>query len=55
MNSRANRKHMEEEKPEIEAIRRFRTPAYGAVKLIREQGEQIENKTRGDADGQKDS
>ena len=41
MNRRENRKHMAEERPDIEAIRRFRTPAYEAEKLIRAQGEQI--------------
>ncbi len=51
MNRRENRKHMAEERPDVEAIRRFRTPAYEAAKLIRAQGEQIGEDIRGDADG----
>ena len=29
------------EHPDIKAVRRFRTPAYGAVRMIRAQAEQI--------------
>lgn len=40
------RKYMSEHKPDIEAIRKFRNPAYGAAKLIRAQGERIEKKNK---------
>ena len=46
MSRRMERKYMSEHKPDIEAIRKFRTPAYGAVKLIRTQGKQIEKKNK---------
>lgn len=39
MSRRMERKYMSEHKPDIEAIRKFRNPAYGAAKLIRAQGE----------------
>ena len=38
----ANNNYMAKHRPSIEAIRRFRTPAYGAVGLIRAQGEQMQ-------------
>lgn len=46
MSRRMERKYMSEHKPDIEAIRKFRTPAYEAAKLIRAQGEQIEKKNK---------
>ena len=38
------------EHPDIKAVRRFRTPAYGAVRMIRAQGEQVEKKSGGTDD-----
>lgn len=46
MSRRMERKYMSEHKPDIESIRKFRNPAYGAAKLIRAQGEQIEKKNK---------
>lgn len=46
MSRRMERKYMSEHKPDIEAIRKFRNPAYGAAKLIRAQGEQVEKKNK---------
>lgn len=38
---RETKKHDEMDHPSEEAIRRFRSPAYGAVRMIRHQAEQI--------------
>lgn len=46
MSRRMEIKYMSEHKPDIEAIRKFRNPAYGAAKLIRAQGEQIKKKNK---------
>ena len=46
MNKSLDRKHMAEELPNVKAIRRFRTPAYEVVRLIRAQGEQIKKKNK---------
>lgn len=46
MNKYLDRKHMAEDLPNVKAVRRFRTPAYEAVQMIRAQGEQIEKKNK---------
>ena len=46
MSRRMERKYMSDHKPDIEAIRKFRTPAYEVARMIRAQGEQIEKKNK---------
>ena len=50
--SKSHYEGMAEQTADPKALERFRWPAYQARRMIREQGEQIGEDIRGDADGQ---